>query len=106
MAAVITDAGLTADAGIEKAREHLMENMERIIEEGVQGKAMESMVKREDRTGAVGKFLNGRAFGPEVVEQSKGLLTDALMTPMRERFDSFDANKDGLLEYDELSELI
>lgn len=106
MAAVMKEAGLAADAGIEKAREQLIINMERIMEEGTDSPAMQEHVARENRTGAVGKFLNNRTVGPEVIEEATVLLTESLMTHMRERFDLFDTDKDNFLSHDELSEFV
>lgn len=106
MAAVMKEAGLTAEAGIEKAREQLIVNMERIMEEGIDSPAMQEKIARENRTGAVGKFLNNRTMGPEVLEEATTLLTESLMTHMRERFDLFDTDKDNFLSHDELSEFV
>jgi len=98
MASVLKAAELTAACGIDVARDALMTQMERVIEEGGDSAS--------ERKGCIGAFLDGRPYGEEVVEEAKAALTDTLLPHMRERFDSFDQDQDGFLILQELRELL
>jgi len=105
MASSIKAQGFSAEAGIVKARETLETQMERVMEEGIDGnRTLES--DNDSRSGAVGKYLNQRPFGDEVIAQAKADCTEALLEPMKERFDMFDADKDGFLSPEELKNLV
>jgi len=99
LASVLKDAGLTAECGVDQAREQLMSNVERVMEELAEGGGGET----RNRTGAVGKYLDSRAYGPEVIEQAK---TELAGLDLRPKFDEADLDKDGSLSSTELAKFI
>jgi len=101
LAAVLKDAGLTAADGLDKARESLMANVERVMLELAEGGA--DVQGTRSRHGAVGSYLGEREYGPEVIEQAKGELEGLELRP---RFEEADLDKDGSLSSTELADMI